>query len=298
MKTISSYFPLFCPGLLLVFSLSVISCKKTTSSAIEANSPMTPDTGVYAAAPVLQQSISTNSSWAVNWNNRADGTYAVGAAAADLGNVSGWVNTRAWISAGTLRITLLPNRLSDSCGILSNINVVTGSEYQVDYDVRFHSQFDWGRGGKLGFGFLVGDGNTGGVPGWDGNGGSMRLIWYQTTQGRVYFQPYLYYKDQPNQTGDDFGVTYPVTGSISKAKWYHVTMYIKSNTGSNYNGHARIAINGTTILDTGIRWTSNDSERLVQSICFQTFRGGDTPDYESSTMGYIYYDNLKVQKIN
>ncbi len=265
---------------------------------MEANSPVNPVQAVDAAAPVLQQSISTNSSWIVNWNNHPDGTYAVAAAATDLGNVSGWVNSRSWISAGTLRITLLPKKLSDSCGILSNINVVAGTEYQVDYDVRFHSLFDWGRGGKLGFGFLIGDGNTGGVPGWDGNGGSMRLIWYQTTQGRVYFSPYLYYKDQPDSNGNDFGVTYPATGSISKAKWYHVSMYIKSNTGSNINGHARIAINGTTILDTGIRWTTNDSERLVQSICFQTFRGGDTVEWESLTMGYIYYDNLKVQKIN
>ena len=283
------------PILLFVLSIPFISCKKeavadaTTSSLVQAT--------ITASAGTVQAT-TLNSSWAVNWNNYNDGAYSATAANTDFGNASGWVGRRAWISAGTLRITLLPKALSDSCGILANISVVSGTEYQVDYDVRFHSLFDWSRGGKLGFGFLVGDGNTGGIPGWDGNGGSMRLIWYQTTQGRVFFQPYLYYKDQPGQYGDDFGATYPATGSLSKGKWYHVHMYIKSNTGSNADGHALIAINGTTLLDTGIRWTTNDSERLVQSICFHTFRGGSTTDWESSSMGYIYYDNLKVRRIN
>ncbi len=283
------------PTLLFVLSIPFISCKK--EAVADATSPSAiPASATASAATVLATNV--YSSWTVNWNNYAAGVYSTTAATTDFGNASGWVDKRAWISAGTLRVTLLPKALSDSCGILANIDIADGSEYEVDYDVRFHSLFDWSRGGKLGFGFLVGDGNTGGVPGWDGSGGSMRLIWYQTTQGRVYFQPYLYYKDQPGQYGDDFGATYPATGSLSKGKWYHVHMYIRSNTGSDTNGRALITINGTTLLNTAIRWTTNDSERLVQNMCFHTFRGGGTADWESSTMGYIYYDNLIVKRLN
>ncbi|CAF3144779.1 unnamed protein product [Rotaria sp. Silwood2] len=49
-----------------------------------------------------------------------------------------------------------------------------------DFDVKFHSQFDWGRGGKVGFGFGIGigNGNTGCKIPTDGAGGSFCLVWY------------------------------------------------------------------------------------------------------------------------
>ena len=75
-------------------------------------------------------------------------------------------------------------------------------------------------------------------------------------------------------------------------------MYIKSNTGSSTNGHAQILINGTPILDTDIRWTTNDSKRLIKELTFHTFRGGSQDYWKTSTQDYIYYDNLVVNKIN
>ncbi len=127
--------------------------------------------------------------------------YTSSQAAADFGNIGGWNDSRTWISGGTCRIKLLPNALSGAGGVIGNVDISDGTAYELDYDVRFHSQFDFSRGGKIGFGFLVGDGNTGGDPGWDGNGGSLRLMWYQTDAGRVFFQPYVYYKDQPGEFG-------------------------------------------------------------------------------------------------
>jgi hypothetical protein len=280
-----------------LFTATGISCKKEVVGSIDTE-PAAPVPVTNAMSAATTPNTRLNSSWSLNWNNYADGIYTGANASTDFGNASGWTDPRAWISAGTLRVRLQPKALSSDCGIVSNIEVVPGAAYEVDYYVRFHSQFDWGRGGKLGFGFLVGNGNTGGIPAWDGNGGSMRLIWYQTSTGRVVFQPYLYYKDQPGQFGDNLDASYPASGTLEKAKWYHVQMYIKSNTGSETNGRARIVINGTVLLDKYIRWTTNDSKRLVRSISFHTFRGGNTPDFESSSLGYIYYDNLKVTKIH
>jgi hypothetical protein len=273
--------------LVLSVSLLAIACQKDTSINDEL---LTENKSVTANA--------INSTWSVNWNNYANGTYPRASAAADFGNVSAWVDSRAYISNGNCRITLLKNALSGAGGVISNIDISDGSAYELDYDVRFHSQFDFSRGGKIGFGFLVGDGNTGGDPGWDGNGGSLRLMWYQTDAGRVFFQPYIYYRDQPGQYGDTFGKSFPSSGSLNKGQWYHVHLYIKSNTGSNTNGHVQIVIDGTVVLDRDIRWTTNDSKRLIRQMSFHTFRGGSQSYWQSSTDGYIYYDNLSVHKIS
>jgi hypothetical protein len=242
----------------------------------------------------------------VNWENRTNQTtYTFSQAETDFGNVSGWNDSRAFISNGnggglSCRITLLPNALSGNGGVIANTDISDGEAYEMDYDVKFHSQFNWSRGGKVGFGFRVGEGNTGGDPGWDGNGGSLRLMWYSpgSNPARVYFQPYVYYKDQPGEFGNSFGKTYPTSGALVKGQWYHVHMYIKSNTGSNTNGRVQIIINGTTVLDQAIRWTTNDNQRLIKNLSFHTFRGGSTSDWEAGSTDYIYYDNLVINKIN
>jgi hypothetical protein len=240
-----------------------------------------------------------NSTWSVNWDNFTTGTtYTTTQAVSSFGNVTGWNESRTYISNGNARITLQPNALSSAGGVVANVDISDGSSYEVDYDVRFHSQFDWSRGGKLGFGFSIGEGNTGGDPGWDGNGGSARIMWYQTDAGRVFFQPYMYYKDQSGEYGETFGKSYPATGSLNKGQTYHIHLYVKSNTGSNTDGHVQLVIDGTIVLDRDMRWTTNDAQRLIKGLTFHTFRGGSQDYWESTTVGYIYYDNLKVHKIS
>lgn len=238
----------------------------------------------------------------LNWENRANGsTYTSGQASQDFGNVSGWNQSRAYITNGKegngLRVTLLPNALSGAGGLVSNVTIDQGSAYELDFDVKFHSQFNFGKGGKIGFGFGIGDGNTGGDPGWDGNGGTLRMMWYSPNEGRVFFQPYVYHKDQPTQFGDTYTNRFPASGSLQKGVWYHVHMYIKSNTGSATNGRAQILVNGTTLVDNAIRWTTNDSKRLINNLSFHTFRGGSQEYWKTNTTDYIYYDNLVVRKI-
>lgn len=244
-------------------------------------------------------------SFSLNWNSRTNGsTYTNSQASSDFGNVSGWQDSRAYITNGKdgngSRVTLLPNALSSAGGMVANVDISDGAAYEMDFDVKFHSEFNWRRGGKVGFGFKVGDGNTGGDPGWDGNGGSLRMMWYSPNSdpNRVFFQPYVYHKDQVGQYGDTYTQRYPSSGALQKGVWYHVHMYIKSNTGSSTNGRAQILINGTPILDTSIRWTTNDSKRLIKDLTFHTFRGGSDDPWKSSTTDYIYYDNLVVNKIN
>jgi hypothetical protein len=237
----------------------------------------------------------TYSSRSVNWDNRADGTYSLNEASGDFGNVSGWNESRAYNSSGTCRITLLKNALSGNGGVIANIDVPDGSEYEVQFSTRFHSAFDWSRGGKIGFGFRIGEGNTGCDRADDGNGGSARMMWYNN--GEPYLRPYLYYRDMPSTCGHDFGKRYPSSGSLQRGTWYTVRMRVKSNTGSSTNGSVLVTVNGTTVLSTSIRWTTNDAQRLIKTLAFHTFRGGSDAVWESSTDGYIYYDNLSWTRI-
>lgn len=278
---------------ILVLALFITSCSKP--AAEEREQPVTLDKETSATDVGI---MAINGSFSENWNSYTHGAqYSQSQAEADFGNISGWNAGRSMISNGNLRITLEPNALSGAGGVVSNIDVSDGSEYQVSFTIRFHSAFDWSRGGKLGFGLLIGDGNTGGDPGWDGNGGSFRLMWYNNN-GRIYFHPYVYHRDQAGNYGDNFGVSYPSSGSLAKSQTYNVTLYAKSNTGSNTNGRARLIINGTTVLDRAMRWTTNDSKRLIRNISFHTFRGGSQSYWMSSTVGYVYYDDLVVTRIN
>jgi hypothetical protein len=191
-KTNARPFAALCAALLII---TVASCSKQVKE--EALTPEEAPVGVSVKA--------INSTWSTNWDGLTNGsTWTTAQASAAFGNVSGWNESRAMISNDDLRITLKANALSGAGGVVANIDISDGTAYELDFDVRYHSQFDWSRGGKVGFGFAVGDGNTGGDPGWDGNGGTLRMMWYQTDAGRVFFQPYVYHKDQPGEFGNTF----------------------------------------------------------------------------------------------
>jgi hypothetical protein len=233
------------------------------------------------------------SSRSVNFDNRSDGTYTTAEVIEDFGNISGWNESRAYNSAGTCRITMLKNALSGAGGVVSTVDITDGSKYWVTYQFKFHSQFDWSRGGKIGFGFGFGDGNAGCDPAWDGNGASVRTMWYNNN-GFVYIYPYVYYRDMPGTCGDNFGIQY----GISRSTWYTVSFYVESNTGSNYNGRLEMKINGNVVMDKrDIRWTTNDAKRLVNRLWFMTFRGGSQSYWMSPTDGYIYYDNVSFSRL-
>jgi len=134
---------------------------------------------------------SSYNSLSVNWNNRTDGPYGYTLATQDFKTVPFWGDqVRSQVSGGRLRTTLTKNALGGEGGVISRVDVPDGSEYQLQFDMMFDPQFDFSWGGKVGFGFLIGNGYTGGVPGTDGNGGSFRLMWYKNTStGPVFLKP-------------------------------------------------------------------------------------------------------------
>jgi len=276
-------------AILLLAALSSCKNDKIADQIIEEI-----DTPAVNDDPNVQQ----NTVHSLNWNNYPDQPYTTANATADFGAVTGWKESRTIISNGTLRLKIEKNALSSAGGIVANIDIEDGSEYEVQFKVKFHSEFDWSKGGKVGFGFRIGDGNTGCDRADDGNGGSARMMWYTSDNGNVRFKPYLYYKDMPDQCGDNLvsSAAYPSSGSIQKGIWYTIKIYVKSNTGANTDGRVKFSVDGNVILDKAIRWTTNDSKRLINTLAFSTFRGGSTADWQSSTDGYIYFDDLTWTK--
>jgi len=233
----------------------------------------------------------------INWNHRENGTtYTKQQAESDFGNVSGWQNAKAYISTEQCRITLLPKALSGAGGLVADIDIEDGSAYELNFNFKFHADFDFSKGGKLGFGFRIGDGNAGGNPGSDGNGGSARVTWYTNNQQRTYLRAYVYHYDQPGKYGDTFG-SFPAAESLQKNQWYAVYMYVKSNTDDNVDGHITVKVDDQMLVDQVIRWSPYEGKRAIKKLTFHTFRGGAESDWESDTVGYIYFDNLKLKKL-
>jgi hypothetical protein len=234
----------------------------------------------------------------LNWNKTKSGSYPYQNAVKDFGSIIDWPTGRTDIIDGTFRVTLLPNLLSGYGGLVAKTLIEEGTIYELTYDLKFDKDFDFGKGGKVGFGLRVGDGNTGCDKANDGNGGSARLMWY-TSGGTTKFKPYMYYYDMPENCGDNMvsNAFYPEIGSIEKGKWYKIKIYVKSNNADQKDGKIEVSIDGNIVLDQPIRWTANNAKRFINKLSNDTFRGGSGDDWKTDNTGYIYLDNLKLKKI-
>jgi hypothetical protein len=274
----------------------ITSGTSTSTGTTSTGSTSTGSTSTGTTSPSTSTATAPLYTLSMNWAGRADGAYGLTQATTDFKAINFW-GTNTTISGGTMKTNLVKNMIGPDGGNVSRIDVPDAQEYQLQFDMKFASDFDFSAGGKAGFGFLLGEGNTGGDPGWDGNGGSARIMWSKTWDNRIVLIPYVYYKDQPGTYGNDFGKTYPASGSLQKGVWYTVKMYVKSNTGSNTDGRVQMVVNGTTIIDQAIRWTTNDLQRLVKNVCFETFRGGAESYWQSATDGAIYFNNVSYTAV-
>src|SRR5690606_42059200 len=137
----------------------------------------------------------------LNWDAHGNGPYLEETAIKDFKALSNW-NNRVSIEGQAMTVTLLQDKLSGDGGIVARTSIPANDEYKLSFDVMFPEDFEWGRGGKVGYGLLMGDGNTGCDKADDGKGASARMMWYQDDDGRVTFKPYLYYNDMPEDCGD------------------------------------------------------------------------------------------------
>lgn len=239
-----------------------------------------------------------------------NGIYTREKAIADFGKIEGsWEEVNAEIVNETAKIRIpketqsntqnSPNGTGHGC----NIDIPDGSAYELSYRIKFDPKFQWSRGGKCGFGFVIGKGLSGCSSNNLGVGASARIMWYNPTNQRddkgtdtPYFQPYLYFADKQEDCGSNFGKK---SIMLKKDTWYKVYIKIKSNTSSNNDGQILIQVDGITLLSKDdVRWTTTDTpNRLITKISWNTFRGGSQDYWASTSDGYIYYDDVSWKKL-
>lgn len=281
-------------AVIVVLSITASSCSENNDNSIqEINLDVPTSTSgstVYASRNV--------------YFVKSNGIYSAAEAASDFGNISGWDVDNAYIYNNICRILIDKDEVGGGSGMVSEIDVTDGNEYELEYKMKFHPNFEWSRGGKVSFGFKVGDGVTGcqGTSAQAGNGGSFRVMWYNqgSNDTEVYFYPYVYYAGMSGSCGSDFqNSRYPTTGALSKNYWYTIKLYFKANTGTNADGEAKMWVNGNLIFDQDdIKWSLTDAQRKVTGIYFSVFRGGSASYWESGTDGYVYFDDLKWNKLD
>ena len=202
-----------------------------------------------------------------------------------------------------LRITL-PETAGSSNGITCRLNVADKDKYYMYFDVKFERGYDFSGGGKVGFGFAIGDGVTGGrntEATQQNKGGSFRVMWRSDSKG-VYFHPYVYYKDMRSRYGTDFkSFRYYFRDNTT----YRIRLSMRTNSSSgSANGWGKMEVRRsgessyTTVWhDTSMRWSgnSNSSNRRIKTFYFDNFRGGSNSSTWNGSKGDqdIIIDNLR-----
>ncbi len=144
---------------------------------------------------------------------------------------------------------------------------------ELSYTVRFGSDFDWVKGGKLP-GLSGGPDNvSGGRPANGTNGFSARLMWRRDGRGEAY----VYHKNQEDDYGDSF--SFPDEFRFPTLVPIHVRLRVTMNEPGRRNGSLQVWISlgekpARLVVDRGdMEWRSVNSFG-VDSIYFETFHGG------------------------
>jgi hypothetical protein len=213
-----------------------------------------------------------------------------------------WDNDLVSINANRLKFAL-PQAAGSDIGFECRLDVTDDNQYQLYYDLKFDNDFSFAKGGKIGVGFAIGEGVSGGrntEATIDNKGGSFRVMWRTTSDGSAYLHPYVYYKDMKTQFGTDYETSrYTIVANTT----YRVRLTIKTNSSATLaNGLARMEVqpNGSTSYTkvwekTNIRWSgSTDSNnRKIKTLYLSAFRGGSDNTWDGKNVtNAIFIDNL------
>lgn len=225
------------------------------------------------AKPVFPVLVNPYYTHAVNWT-APDQLYGFQQANTDFKNCIYFNSYGSTLEDSTLAVTFAPLVVGPSGGTMSKFKLPESLSYSVAFDVKFDKDFYFGAGGKVGFGFLVGPGYTGGETG--PTGGSVRIMWENS-----FLKPYIYHPRQLGTWGDDFGKKAPIVAG----QWYNVKITVTPTT-------IKIEINGAVLLNQAIQF--ND---VVKYLCFENFRGGADSYWQSLKADKVYFDNVVINQL-
>lgn len=168
----------------------------------------------------------------------------------------------------------------------------------MSYRMRFGSDFDFARGGKLP-GLCGSKCNTGGNVPSDTDGWSARLMW-RDSLGRVV--QYLYFPGQPGTYGLD--LPWVVNGKnclLGRGVWHEVRTRILLNTPRRggapalHDGRVTSWFDGALALDSGGFLFRGADTMHVNHFYVSTFHGGNDPSWAPSRDGTVLFDDFWVR---
>ena len=172
-----------------------------------------------------------------------------------------------------------------------------GTDYTLNYDVRFDRDFQFVQGGKL-----HGLGPTNVIAGGEKlepDGWSARVMW--RSGGRAV--TYTYYQDQKDEYGDDG----KPAGAFAFAqdRYYAISLHARLNSAAKRaDGFVRLYVDGALVsTQEGIRLRGTDGDKgLISRFLFSTFHGGNGPQWapRHAAGGYAdvhaFFDNIAVYR--
>lgn len=174
-------------------------------------------------------------------------------------------------------------------------------EAMLKFDVYFDPKFQWVKGGKLGFGFFMGEvGASGGKH--DDDAGSFRVMWRK--EGAA--EAYVYVPTNVEQLPDydrlpglvrnkDYGDSvFRGFASFETGKWMTVCLRAKLNTPGKADGLLSISLDGKSETYKKMNWRK-DSSIQISGIVGASFFGGSGKDWCTPIATYVLHRNIVLQ---
>ncbi len=171
----------------------------------------------------------------------------------------------------------------------TGLNIGKYDDLYLRYLVRFESGFNFNKSGKLP-GLAGGTSNSGGHPPNGIDGWSGRLNWVDGGQVISYlYVPGVkkYGLEIPWQI-DKKGAT------LETGQWECLEIRIKLNTPGKKNGVMQGWLNGELAMDHDDLYFRDTESLKIDNLMFDTFFGGDTPDFASPKNQSAYFDNFVI----
>lgn len=167
------------------------------------------------------------------------------------------------------------------------LGIAPQERLRLSYNLRFPTDFDFVKGGKLP-GLYGGTGNSGGKIPNGRDGFSSRLMWRKQGLGEIY--AYL-----PNS--QDFGTSLG-RGSwqFQPGQWHQIEQELWLNTPGQADGRARIWLDGNLVLDQRNLIFRTVPELKIEGIFFSTFFGGGDQSWASSTTTTVDFANFEIYR--
>jgi hypothetical protein len=157
------------------------------------------------------------------------------------------------------------------------------------YDVRFPSDFNFVKGGKLP-GLVGGAANTGGDKPTGRDGWSARMMW--RTGGHVV--QYVYHPDQPTEYGEDFLWNLGGQRVFRPGTWHRVQHRIVMNRPGQRDGIVQGWFDGVLALDRqNVRFRDVDTFS-IDAFYFSTFFGGSDDTWAPAKDEHVDFDLFVV----